>query len=78
LQTAVRASPLEIGPRLQLAQISSSREFSARLCRPHFRKASEAVEKSETCHAERSEASPQFFVSSWNNSNCGDPSLRSG
>jgi hypothetical protein len=28
--------------------------------------------------AERSEASQQFFVSSWKKSNCSDPSLRSG
>jgi hypothetical protein len=37
----------------------------------------EGVEKSETCHAERSEASLQFFVSDSNKSNCGDPSPRS-
>jgi hypothetical protein len=30
------------------------------------------------CHPERSEGSPQFFVSGWSKSNCGDPSLRSG
>jgi hypothetical protein len=39
---------------------------------------SEGVKKLEICHPERSEGSLQFFVSGWNKSNCGDPSLRSG
>jgi hypothetical protein len=38
---------------------------------------SEGVKKSLACHPERSEGSPQFFVSGRNKSNCGDPSLRS-
>jgi hypothetical protein len=44
---------------------------------PDLRKGSEGAKNFETCHAERSEASLQFFVSSCSNSDCGDPSLRS-
>jgi hypothetical protein len=60
-------------------EITRSREGRENVALPpDLGKGFERAKKSRACHPERSEGSPQFFVSRWNKSNCGDPSLRSG